>query len=55
MPKKKSCVFYTVRLPTDLHEPLKAEAEHNERSLAREIIKRLRQTLPAEPIRKGAK
>ena len=55
MPKANSdadFVFYTMRFPKDVWAPLKAEAQLNDRPLAREIIHRLRQTLPANKIKR---
>jgi hypothetical protein len=47
--KKKEFLSYSVRLPVELHGPLKAASERNDRSMAKEIVKRLRQSLEDAP------
>ena len=45
--KKIDEVAYSMRFPRDVYEVLRAEALRNERSLAKEMLFRLKRDLPA--------
>ncbi|WP_426525664.1 Arc family DNA-binding protein [Bradyrhizobium sp. McL0615] len=58
MPKAKTeddFVYFSMRFPKEVYEPLKIEAERNDRSLAGEMLHRLRHSLTtAKPTKRGA-